>query len=207
MKLLKPYIRYQIQQSLYDGPVNVGGLEVLLNTSFGVRNLRVVEGYLSPDLDSTLCHLVRAERHGSKVLGIPFPFSVHPEGAGVLIGTYETTETGFEFVYYDKIAVAPPYQGNGVMKSLIRKSREEITGNAENDGRLMPSILRTSDEKISKRYESSSDISVKVGSYYIHGFGFLDKYKNPLFEYAVKKFNEAAYFVAAKPPTVVPLNS
>lgn len=207
MKLVKPYIQYQVQQSLYDGSVDIGGLEALLNSSFGVRNLRVVDGFLSPDLDNRLCHLVKAERKGSKVLGIPFPFLAHSEDAGVLIGTYETAETGFEFVYYDKIAVAPLYQGNGVMKSMIRKSRKEITGNSENDGSILPSILRTSDEKVSKKYESSSDICIKVGEYYIHGFGFLDKHKRPLFEDAAQKFNEAAYLVAAKPPTVVPISA
>jgi len=47
----------------------------------------------------------------------------------------------------------------------------------------------------------------KVGEYCIHGFGFLDKHKRPLFEDAVQKFSEAAYLVAAKPPTVVPINA
>jgi len=140
MKLIKPYITYQVGQSLYGGSVDIGGLEKLLDSSFGVRNLRVVDGFLSPELDSNLCHLVNAKRNGSKIFGIPFPFFAQSEDAGVLIGTYETTETGFEFVYYDKIAVAPAYQGNGVMKSMIRKSRKEITGNAGNDGSIMPSI-------------------------------------------------------------------
>src|SRR3989339_387375 len=99
MKLIKPYITYQVKPSIYDGSEDTGGLEELLDSSFGVRNLRVVDGFLSPELDSSLCHLVKAERKGNRVLGIPFPFFAHPEDVGVLIGTYEATEAGFEFVY------------------------------------------------------------------------------------------------------------
>ena len=91
--------------------------------------------------------------------------------------------------------------GNGLMLKTIILAREISDGKE-----VLPAVLRTSDPYLDKKYSKVSDVRIVIGKYYIHGFGFVDKYKKlELFENAKKKFVIAASYVAEKSPTVVPI--
>lgn len=118
-----------------------------------------------------------------------------------LIATKEEVEN-FNFTYYDKIFVVPDYEGNGLMKTMIKLARGISYGNRT----ICPAMLRTSSSKLDKKYSELSDIRIEIGDYYLHGFGFLDKEsREELFTGAKVKFETMAKYVASKQKTVVPL--
>jgi hypothetical protein len=171
--------------------VDLGGLETFMNDSFGTRGMQLVPGYLSPGsptYPSDMSFLVLTQTGNQK----DSPF------AGVLLAESKTVD-GFSFDYYDKVAVAPEYRNNGAMKEMVGTARA-LSGE---DFKIPPGVLRTSDPELNETYGKMSDTSVKIGDFYIHGFGFLDDEKNSLFNGAEKKFELAAEYVAALPQTLV----
>jgi len=170
--------------------LDLGELEGFLNNSFGTRGMELVDGYFnkdSPNYPSDVSFLVltRDEVQDGKPL------------AGILIA--ETKQVGgFNFDYYNKIAVHPYYRNNGVMKDLLQIARTI----GDQDCQIPPSILRTSDPETSETYKTLSDKVVQIGDYHIHGFGFF-RNGNALFDGAQEKFEFAANYVAALPKTIV----
>jgi len=172
--------------------LDLGELETLLNDSFGIRGMELVQGYFkkgSPNYPSDVSFLVLTQDTGQE--GNPY--------VGILLAETKEAE-GIRFDYYDKIAVHPAYQGKGVMPELLKTARMV----EDPDSEIQLALLRTSDSEISQKYSALSDKVVPIGNYYVHGFGFFDKETgNPLFEGAQEKFESTANYVAALPPTIV----
>jgi len=106
---------------------------------------------------------------------------------------------GFNFDYYDNVAVAPEYWENGVMKDLLGFARE--VGNQVFE--VPPALSLTDNPIVDKVYGTISDVSTKIGDIYVHGFGFFGNDGVPLLENALEKFQLAAHYVAALPQTLV----
>jgi len=129
-------------------------------------------------------------------------------GKKLVAGAIVTDEKvgDFEFKYIDKFAVVPERQQNGIGKHMIHI----VTGSINPD---KPTILRTSNKESDKFYSRYSDsgsipISTKSGIFFIHCFGFFNKETGEeLFEGAKEKFYQAAYYVAQKPRTTLPLEN
>jgi hypothetical protein len=109
---------------------------------------------------------------------------------------------GFNFLYVTKANVANSYYGNGLLNQMV----DEIARIAQENS--IPVVLRTSDERVHRKYAKSHDIYTVIGSYYVHGFGFQQKgTRMEMFSGARKLFgNVIAPYVAAKEPTVVPIH-
>jgi len=107
---------------------------------------------------------------------------------------------GFGFEYYDTVAVAPEYVDNDVMKEMLGFAR--LVGNMV--GEVPPALSITDNPVVDKVYGTMSDVSMKIGDVYVHGFGFFDnETRKPLFDGAEEKFELAATYVAALPQTLV----
>lgn len=174
-------------------------LEKKMNQSFKTRGMEVLHGYFvegTPYYPQNLSFFVYARKGWLKGL------------ASGLIATEEKYEDGngtFIFTYYDKIFVTPPHRGNGLMADMIKVAR--MSHKSSSQGPL-PALLRTSDFELNEAYEKLSDMGTKLGEFYIHGFGFLDKgTETELFEGAKDKFYAAANYIASKKRTVVPILS
>ncbi len=152
-----------VDNGKFSGYLDLGELEKLLNDSFGVRDMELVRGYFdknSPSYPSGVSFLVLTQDIAQE--GSPL--------AGILLAETKGIH-GFNFDYYDKIAVHPDYQKNGVMTNLVQIARNI----GDQDGQIPPALLRTSDAEISKSYDKLSDVVVKMGDYYIHGYGFFNE--------------------------------
>ena len=174
----------------------VSELERVLNEAFATRGMGVHPDYFNPKIPLYPRHLSF------------FIFAYDANNANKLVGAIIATEEvldGFTFTIYDKIAVPPPYNGNGIMTEMIRLARRVSDGK-----KIHPTILRTSSLEASKRYERHSDPPThnpptQIGEYYIHGFGFLSKDGKELFPDAKHKFELVAKHIASKPPTIIPI--
>ena len=166
-------------------------LEMILQDAFGTWGKRVIDGYF-----------IEGSEYSPQNLAF-FVVPYHQKGTervwvGSLIATDEEIE-GFKFTYYDKIGVIKAYQGNGLMRKMIRVARE-----VRNGKEVKPSILRASEKRLDEEYAKESDIRAEVDSFYAHGFRFLNKESGlELFEGAKQKFDVAAKYVASKPRTIV----
>lgn len=191
MTILEPQVNL-VEHGKFPEHMDLNELEALLNHSFGTRKLELDKGYLNKDstaYPTDLSFLVSVKGKEDEYIGI-------------LISQDKEIE-GFEFNYYDKIAVHPNYQNNGVMTDLIQTALAMGDKNCN----IQPSLLRTSDSDISQKYEKLSDNVTEIGGYFVHGFGFFDKDKgNPLIENAQEKFETAAKYVAALPQTIIPMS-
>ena len=180
-----------VDNGKFSGYLDLGELEKLLNDSFGVRDMELVRGYFdknSPSYPSGVSFLVLTQDIAQE--GSPL--------AGILLAETKGIH-GFNFDYYDKIAVHPDYQKDGVMTNLVQIARNI----GDQDGQIPPALLRTSDAEISKSYDKLSDVVVKMGDYYIHGYGFFNDDGNPLLDDVLGKFQSAAKYAAALPATLV----
>ncbi|HJN57030.1 MAG TPA: GNAT family N-acetyltransferase [Candidatus Woesearchaeota archaeon] len=185
-------IVYQIRPvrsgNKFPDDINLSELENKIQGSFKIKGEKVIDGYFDEE----------SEYYPKNLLF--FIFARNKKNDGLIGGVVATSEeiNDFKFTYYDKIFVIPEYQGNGIGKSLLNIARK-IGDNKE----ILPSILRTSDEKLSERYEELSDKKMKADSYHVHGFGFYDKKtKKPKFENAAEVFKKTAKYAADKPSTV-----
>ena len=112
----------------------------------------------------------------------------------------------FKFKYIDKFAVVPKLQQNGIGEHMIRIATNCIDPDK-------PTILRTSTNESDNFYSRYSDrdrlvVQTKSGVFFIHCFGFFNKETGKdLFEGAKEKFYQAAYYVAQKPKTTLPLEN
>jgi len=171
--------------------ISSDGIEGFLNNAFATRGLSIIPGHLnsdSPNYQPDLSFLVLAQNgnhDGSSIVG-------------ALLAEAKEID-GFKFDYYDKIAVAPEYRNNGVMKAMIGIAKNV----GDEKGNDSPAVLRTSDPDLDKVYGAMSDISIKVGNFYVHGFGFYND-GIPLIDDALWEFQLAAHYVAILPETIVP---
>lgn len=188
MEKLEPLIELA-NSGEFPKQLDIGDLTDFLNISFGTRNMELHSEYFninSPQHPKNLSFLVSVMGQNDFYMGI-------------LIAEEKEYE-GFSFNYYDKIAVHPDFENNGIMSNLIKSAR--LMGNKSYD--VQPSILRTSDLEISQKYAKLSDKHGVFGDYYVHGFGFFDKETgNPLIENAQEKFHLIAEYVAALPETFI----
>tara|TARA_Y100000310_G_scaffold231819_1_gene234518 strand:- start:951 stop:1514 length:564 start_codon:yes stop_codon:yes gene_type:complete len=170
-----------------------------LVTSVEIAGAEGFPSYLSPtQLEGLLSNTPGSNGHCPEDLS----FIVLTQDPGYdgspLVGSLLAEEKeveGFAFDYYDGVSVHPDHSDNGVVKGLLDTAR--IVGGDK------PSLLRTSDPELDEVYGTMSDVSIKVGDFYIHGFGFFDKYGLPLFDGAEGKFDLAVKYVADLPQTLV----
>ena len=166
-------------------------LEDILQDAFGAWGKRVIDGYFiegSGYYPQNLAFFV-----------VPYHWNGNERvWIGSLIATDEKVGD-FEFTYYDKIGLIREYQGNDIMRNMIRKARL-VT---DKKGVIKPSILRTSEERLNERYAEESDIKTptKINGFYVHGFGFKGG------EAELFNFSLAAQYIASKPSTVIPIES
>jgi len=118
--------------------------------------------------------------------------------AGALVSKSKEID-GFGFEYYDTVSVAPEYVDNDVMKELLGFAR--LVGNQ--DCEVPPALSLTDNPIVDKVYGKISDISIKIGDVYVHGFGFYDNDGKPLLDIAMWEFQSAAHYVASLPETQV----
>ena len=184
-------VEFEILESengMFSAGMPIGDLERLAQDDFAVRGMKVVEGFFVPG-------------HKNSPNNLAFLVLGNGTGNGNLISdTIVEVDSGggTDFLYATKANVAPPYHGNGLLKKTIEKAMQE----ANQMG--LPLVLRTSDQRVSKKYAKSHDIYTVIDGYAIHGFGFQKKgTRVELFPNARKVFAlEIAPYVAAKPPTV-----
>lgn len=182
-------------------------LEDVVRRAFAKRGMRVLDEFFTPSNGQ------EPNPYYPENLSA-FGFAVNNASPKKLIATIIASDIevkGKKIRYINKYAVDPPYQGNGVGKNLF----EVIEESAKED--KMPIILRTSDPVLDAMYWKSSDISTKIGDYYIHGYGFIKvrrfKFGKKLFKKIIGEkfegakglFDEAAGQVAKVSATVVPL--
>ena len=145
----------------------------VLETSFEAAGLEIVDGYFdmhSRYFPRNLSLLVLAiETHpdlllGTRYNGIKTIYGQDRQIVGGIIAEKEKIGN-FEFFYYDKIFVIPEWWNNGLAGRMIRAIKET----------KVPGVLKTSISANNGKYSGESDIVDKIGPYYFHGFGFLDK--------------------------------
>ncbi len=158
--------------------------------AFAERGLKIVPNYFSLDRKDIAYALVQLNEAEKPIGGI--------------IATWHTAmqemqEAGLKDEYHvlDKIAVLPQYWRNGVLSKLM--------GTVKSLDSKLPTAWRTSDEKINETYKKHSQISKKIGSYWVHGINFgtnngSNEINRPLFEMI-------AYEVAKAPATLIPINN
>lgn len=178
------------EQGWFPSGVPLSMLEQLAQDDFATRGMKVVQGFF---------------KHGHPLYpyGIDFLLIGQKEDSelvGSLIVEKDSVD-GFGFLYVTKANVALSYHGNGLLNKMI----VDVGRIAEERG--VPVVLRTSDERASKKYAKSHDIFTRINGYYVHGFGFQNKgTRIERFHGARKLFaNKIAPYVATKPPTVVPI--
>ena len=132
-------------------------LEQTVQEAFATRDMCVIPEYFEPGSEyfPELAFVVYVRDNGNK-------FTL----AGGVIATNEQVGD-FEFTYYDKIFVSPEYQRNGIMTKLLGLARQVSGGKG-----VKPSVLKTSDGHLDKKYGKLSDINLHYEGYYVHGFGF-----------------------------------
>ncbi|MBI2655169.1 hypothetical protein HYX06_01975 [Candidatus Woesearchaeota archaeon] len=178
-----------------------GQLELALNSAFSSRDMRVVQEFLVPgtlQYPQGLSYVTYVMEAGNSSL------------AGGSITENDAILNGRVMVpyrYISKVFVPEPYQGNGLMSHIMDETLEF------NPGGQLPAlaVLRTSSEKLHEgKYEPRSDIWVRVGSYYVHGFNFLNKITDTdrpeRFPGAFNLFDRIARHVTLKVPTAVPIS-
>lgn len=170
-------------------------LEEVLNKAFASRGLKIAPGYFDPE-----SHLYPSHLSFFYFAADP---SINPatdkELVGILIATVGQKDD-FAFTVYDKIGVIPEKWKNGIMPTMVAKSRMVSNGK-----QILPAVLRTSSQEAHEKYLKLSDALVKIGDYWVHGFGFMKKGgEGELFSGAGQRFQVAADYVAKKPSTLVP---
>jgi len=192
---IRYYIRPPLIGNQFPAELPISELEEKMQEAFATRSMVVVNDYFIQGSDSYPQNLLffvfgRDRNNGNNLVS-------------GLIATKEEVKD-FKFTYYDKIFVVPDYEGNGLMKTMIKLAREISYDNKT----IWPAILRTSGSKLDKIYSELRDVRAEIGDYFIHGFGFLDKEtKEELFKGANDKFYMAAKYIALKPKIVVPVEA
>lgn len=179
----------------------------LMLDSFQAIGLEIVDGFFdkkSVQYPHNLAMLVLGiERspdffYGLQDYDVGKVFGQRREVVGSIIVERENTGD-FEFNYYNKVFVVKELWGNGLAGRMLR---------AMNEAKI-PGILKTSDPKNNAIYSRYSDVSIKIGPYYFHGFGFVNKRrKEEEFLGARSKFYAAArHIIETKPVTVHPVQN
>ena len=172
--------------------VNLGELEKLVQESFATIGRMVVHEYFIQGAE------LAPKDISFLVLG--HETSTGQLASGLIAREYEFQ--GIRFMCYDKIFVAPEKMGNGLAGDMISAAMDE------GKKRGIPvGVLRTSSERNDGIYGRYSDIdSLKIGDYFMHGFGFLDKSSGiELYDGAKSIFPMLARHVAEKPQTTIPI--
>ena len=131
---------------------------------------------------------------GSYDLGTNFGQSYSIVGSVIA----EREKTGdFGFHYYNKVFVIEELWSNGLSGRMFKAMQEM----------RVPGVLKTSNPENDIRYSKHSDVRERIGPYYFHGFGFVDKNSGEeRFLGARSKFYAAArHIVENKPVTVYPI--
>ena len=133
---------------------------------------------------------------------------------GCLLGLHEQSDITMQsygldtdYVVIDKIAVHPDHQNNGNLSSIMHLAKDIRFG--ENQKQI-PTLWRTSSPQISKKYEKFSDFRDQhftANGYYVHGFGFDSKQCQHHYQDSRKLFEYMAGVVAAKPSTLVKIET
>jgi len=182
-----PNIQYEVQAA-FDGKLpeyfNPKGLEAFLNNGVVSNGIVLRPDHLNPDssnFNSDVSFLVLGQkvRNGNSSY------------AGTLVAKSKEFN-GFNFDYYDNVAVAPEYWENDVMKDMLGFARE--VGNQ--DFEVPPALSLTDNPIVDKVYGTISDVSTKIGDIYVHGFGFYDNDGKPLFDNAMWEFQLVAHYFA-----------
>jgi len=125
-------------------------LEVLINECFRERNMELVPDYFSLPMWHNFEYmlLLQDSQKDDRIVGGLIAFRIK-------------MPHGVDFMLYDKIFVHPSYRGNGTYKDLISRARQldfQVTKRHYPSGKqLIPAALRTSEEKLSRKYGELSD--------------------------------------------------
>ena len=174
----------------FPGGVPLASLEDLMQQDFARRDMKVVPEFFQPGhLLAPKPDFLLIGRNGIEGL------------ASASIVENDSTQ-GYNFLYVTKANVNSAYYGNGLLNEMVKFAAKIAAS------RGVPAVLRTSDERVSRKYSKSSDIRMQIGDYYIHGFGFQKPGSR------MEEFQDArnlflgiiAPYVAAKPATVIPIN-
>ena len=183
--------------------ISTSQLEVALNDAFSIRGMAVVREFLiphNPEYPQNLEYFTRVREQ-----------TANQDLAGGSITETEAIANRDGVVvpyrYINKLFVPKSYQGNGLFGHIMDDTL------SPNLGEQIPilAVLRTSSRKLhDEKYEPRSDIWVKIGNYYVHGFNFLNKITDSdrpeRFPGAFKLFDGIAHHVALKVPTAVPIS-
>jgi len=181
-------IQYEVHVA-FDGKLpkyfNPKGLEAFLNNGVISNGVGLGPDHFIPDSSYSDVSFLVLGQNGS---------NGNSSYAGALVAKSKEFN-GFNFDYYDKVAVAPEYLENGVMKDMLGFARE--VGNK--DFEVPPALSLTDNPIVDKVYGTISDVSTKIGDIYVHGFGFFGLDGVPLLENALGKFQLAAHYVVDLP--------
>ena len=163
-----------------------------IEDAFRARGYSIVPGFFESLENEQVAYIVLDKIQNGSVGGVML--ALHQEADD------EMKSHGLDaYVAIDKIAVSPERWGNGTLAGLMYAAKAiGFSGK-----KSIPTIWRTSDADISRKYEAHSefgDSPAIIGDYFVHGFGFSGLANGADSRYV---FEHMASLVAAKPATII----
>src|SRR3989338_4758103 len=164
-----------------------------IEDAFRARGYSIVPGFFESLENEQVAYIVLDKIQNGSVGGVML--ALHQEADD------EMKSHGLDtYVAIDKIAVPPERWGNGTLADLMYAAKA-IEFSERKKG--IPTIWRTSDDDISRKYEAHSEFGNNpaiIGNYFVHGFGFSELANGADPRYV---FEHMASLVAAKPATII----
>ncbi|MBI2208791.1 hypothetical protein HYU50_04830 [Candidatus Woesearchaeota archaeon] len=164
-----------------------------IEDAFRARRYSIVPGFFESLENEQVAYIVLDTIQNGSVGGVML--ALHQEADD------EMKSDGLDaYVVIDKIAVSPERWGNGTLADLMYAAKAIESGKRKKG---IPTIWRTSDADISRKYEAHSEFGNSpaiISNYFVHGFGFSELANGADPRYI---FEHVASLAAAKPATII----